>query len=121
MKNVGNGFIVSGAVLVTTGIVLSRVKEIDASNYFEYCNQYGQVLYYEYQGNKYNTKKELDGAITKEREKVFIWTMVGGIGYGAMVAGIPIRIVGRVKAAEWKSKFPSAYIVPNGLNLVWRF
>jgi hypothetical protein len=128
MKNVGNGLIIGGVVLGTTGVALSLVnslKAVDAGTYTYYYNGWGQILYYEYDGKRYDTKKELDNAIDERQTSLLvksgIWLMVGSIGYTAMVAGIPVRIVGRVKANEWKSKIPTAYVAPNGVKLVWNF
>jgi hypothetical protein len=128
MKKVGTGMIVGGAVLGTTATVLSvvnSIKAMDANTYWEYKNGWGQLLYYEYDGKKYYSKKELDNAIDEKESSLLlkssIWLIVGSIGYSAMTAGIPIRIVGRVKAEQWKNKIPTAYIVPNGAKLVWNF
>jgi hypothetical protein len=39
-----------------------------------------------------------------------------------MLAGIPIRVVGRVKSENLKKALPnSAYIIPNGAKLTWNF
>jgi len=128
MKNVGSGLIIGGVVLGTTGVALSVVnslKAVDASTYLEYRNGWGQVLYYEYDGKRYDSYGELSDAIDERQVSLLVksgvWMIVGSIGYSAMVAGIPVRIVGRVKANEWKDKIPTAYIVPNGVKLVWNF
>jgi len=128
MKNVGNGLIIGGVVLGTTGVALSVVnslKAVDADTYWVYSNGWGQTLYYEYDGKKYYSYKELSDAIDERQgsllRKAGVWMIVGSVGYTAMVAGIPVRIVGRVKANEYKNKIPTAYVVPNGVKLVWNF
>jgi len=128
MKKIGAGLIAGGAVLGTTGIALSVVnllKADDAGTYMYYYNGYGQVLYYEYDGKKYYSYSALKNAIDERQisllAKSGVWMIVGSVGYSAMVAGIPIRIVGRVKANEYKNKLPTAYIVPDGVKLVWSF
>ncbi|MCL1948109.1 MAG: hypothetical protein FWF51_13310 [Chitinivibrionia bacterium] len=129
MKNVGTGLILGGVAVGTTGVITSVIHALDAvdkGTYMEYFNLYGTTLYYEYDGKRYYSKTDLDAAVDDVVNPILaksaVWMIVGNIGYTAMIAGIPIRIVGRVKANEWKSKLPSAvYISPNSVKLTWKF
>jgi hypothetical protein len=115
MKNVGNGLIIGGVVFGTTGIVLATVHAIKAE---DYANEHAA---YSSGGRYYFWTQEDADNYDKELLKSAGWIIASSLGYTVMVAGIPIRIVGRVKAAEWKSKLPTAYVVPNGVKLVWNF
>lgn len=113
MKNVGNGLIIGGAAFGTLGLVMGMTHTLKAAEYdgfYDVSTQAGL--------DKYNDAKEKQDA---ELSKAIAWLIVEYVGYSAMTAGIPIRIVGRVKANQWKSKIPTAYIVPNGAKLVWNF
>ena len=111
MKKVGTGLIIGGAVLGTTSVVLAAVHAVKADNYVD--TSYGGINYFLTDADKDNYFKELG--------KSAGWFIVGYLGYSAMTAGIPIRIVGRVKAQQWKNKMPTAYIIPNGAKFTWNF
>ena len=112
MKNVGTGLILGGAVFGTTGIVLSAAHFVKADDYVLYSSG----------GYNYFWDDEDADNYDKEVGKALGWFIASSLGYSAMIAGIPIRVVGRVKANEWKSKLPSAvYISPNGVKLAWNF
>jgi len=93
MKNAGNGLIIGGSVSGMLGIVMSAV---------------------------HLTKVEEDD-YDVHLVKAAGWTLVSTFGWTVMTAGIPVRIVGGVKARQWKGKMPTAYVVPNGVKLVWNF
>ena len=111
MKKAGTGLIVGGAVFGTTAVTMSVVRLIQADNY---------VLYYSGAYAYFSTDED-KRKYEESEAKALGWLVGSYLGYSAMFAGIPIRVVGRVKANQWKGKIPTAYIVPNGVNMVWNF
>ena len=110
MKNVGTGLIIGGAVVATTGIIMSSVNLVKAIDYEGwYIAGSPEYKYAQEQMDKYEGR-------------ALVWLLVGYAGSAALTTGIPVRIVGRVRANKYKSMLPnSAYIVPNGAQLVWNF
>ena len=98
IKNAGNGLIIGGAVFATLGITMSAVHIYKAGNYSYWSDDYDVHIL-----------------------KAAGWTFVEGLGWTILTAGIPLRIVGGIKARQWKGRIPTAYIVPNGAKLVWDF
>jgi hypothetical protein len=110
MKKVGTGLIIGGAVVGTTGMVIALQHASKADSYSGFYIAGSQEYY--------DAKEKQDA----ELAKAMGWLIVEYVGYSAFTAGIPIRIVGRVKANEWKSKLPSAvYVSPNSVKLTWNF
>ncbi|MDR0303466.1 MAG: hypothetical protein LBH98_01670 [Chitinispirillales bacterium] len=111
MKNVGTGLIIGGAVFATTGVVIAAVHAVKAEDYV--ASSSGGYNYFYTDEDKDNYDKEV--------LKSAGWIIASSLGYTVMLSGIPLRIVGRIKAEQWKNKIPTAYIIPNGAKLVWNF
>jgi hypothetical protein len=115
MKKVGTGLIIGGAVLGTTALVMSTVHAVKAEDY--------NGVYYAWSQEELDriiadAKKKQDAELAKSAG----WMLGSSFAYSVMFAGIPIRIVGRVKANNLKNALPnSAYVVPNGIKLAWNF
>jgi len=110
MKNVGTGLIIGGVVIGTTGVIMSSVNLVKALDY--------EGLYIMGSSEHRHAQEQMD----KYEGRALVWLLVGNLGYSAMAAGIPIRIVGRVRANRYRYMLPnSAHIVPNGAQFVWNF
>jgi hypothetical protein len=95
MKKIGTGLIIGGLVVSITGsVVMTGAIDVYSPN---------------------GIRKGAEGQYATG----FI---VSFLGSGAFTAGIPIRIVGRVKAKEYKNDMlTDLYLSPNGVKLVWSF
>jgi len=108
MRKVGTGLIIGGATLGTTAIVMSSVNLVKA---LDYEGWYFDPI----------EARHAQDQIDKYEGRAIAWLLVGYLGYTGMTAGIPLRIVGRVKANQWQARIPTAYITPNGAQFVWNF
>jgi len=109
MKKAGTGMIIGGAALGTTGFVMSAVNLVKADDY--------TGLYYSIEEAQKAQEK-----IDMYEGRAVAWYLTSSVFYSVMAAGIPIRIVGRVRGNNLRNVLPnSAYIVPNGVNLSWNF
>jgi hypothetical protein len=113
MKNAGTGMIIGGAVLGTFATVMGATHFVEADDH---------LLYTDNRGNNHFASKSDEDKFNKEVGKGAGWIVGASLAYSAVLAGIPIRIVGRVKAEELQKAVPTAaYIVPNGVKFTWDF
>jgi len=108
MRKIGTGLIIGGAVVGTTGIIMSVVNLDKALDYEGFYWDPVEARHAQDQIDKYEGK-------------AVAWFLVGYLGYTGMTAGVPLRIVGRIKANQWKARIPTAYVTPNGAQFVWNF
>jgi len=141
MRSVGNRLIISGAITGTVSTILSAVvapePELQFFTVLEYRNHWTGEIWWTHNGERYDSFAEAKAAMDRskreaqreydERNRGAIiasntFFVIGAISYSAMIAGIPIRIVGRKKGNNLRNALPnSAYVVPNGINFAWNF
>jgi hypothetical protein len=110
MRKWGTGLIIGGATVGMTGIIMSSVNLVKADDYTGW--------YIAGSPEHRHAQEQID----KYEGRALAWLLVGTLGNAAMTAGIPIRIVGRVRANHYRNMLPnSAYIVPNGARFAWNF